>query len=133
MGLPIQKAPTYKCVLPVSDIEVEYRPFLVKEQNHLLVARESESEKEIFDAIMKLIHAVTEGKVKGEKLALVDLEYLFLQIRTKSVGESAKIPLMCMQKDCDGVEYVDIDLTEIEVDTSGMADNKVEIGDNLIV
>ena len=133
MGLPIQKAPTYKCVLPVSNLEVEFRPFLVKEQNHLLVARESESEKEIFDAIMKLIHAVTEGKVKGEKLALVDLEYLFLQIRAKSVGESAKVPLMCMQKDCDGVEYVDIDLTEIEVDTSGMADNKVEIGDNLIV
>ena len=45
MGLPIQKAPTYKCVLPVSNLEVEYRPFLVKEQNHLLVARESESEK----------------------------------------------------------------------------------------
>lgn len=133
MGLPIQKAPTYKCVLPVSDIEVEYRPFLVKEQNHLLVARESEDQSQIFDAIMKLIHAVTEGKVKGDKLPLVDLEYLFLKIRTKSVGESAQVPLVCLHKPCDGIEYVEMNLDDIEVDISSMKDNKVELNDNLVI
>ena len=62
MGLPIQKAPMYKCVLPVSEIEVKYRPFLVKEQNYLLIARESEDSNQIFDAIMDLVKAVTEGE-----------------------------------------------------------------------
>ena len=96
MGLPIQKAPTYKCVLPVSNIEVKYRPFLVKEQKHLLVARESENSTQIFDAIMDLVKAVTEEKIDASKIPLVDLEYLFLQVRTKSVGETARVPLMCM-------------------------------------
>ena len=133
MGLPIQKAPTYKCVLPVSNIEVKYRPFLVKEQKHLLVARESENSTQIFDAIMDLVKAVTEEKIDASKIPLVDLEYLFLQVRTKSVGETARVPLMCMADGCDGVGYTDVDLTEIEVDTSGILDNKIELGSNLIV
>jgi len=133
MGLPIQKAPTYKCVLPVSNIEVKYRPFLVKEQKHLLVARESENSTQIFDAIMDLVKAVTEEKIDASKIPLVDLEYLFLQVRTKSVGETAKVPLMCMADGCDGVGYTDVDLTTIEVDTSGILDNKIELGSNLIV
>ena len=133
MGLPIQKAPTYKCVLPVSGIEVKYRPFLVKEQNILLIARESEDSKQIFDAIMDLVEAVTEGDLDGSKITLVDLEYLFLQIRTKSVGETAKIPLMCMADGCDGVGYTEIDLTKIDVDISEMHDNKIELNKNLIL
>lgn len=133
MGLPIQKAPTYKCVLPVSDIEVRYRPFLVKEQKHLLVARESENNTQIFDAIMDLVKAVTEGQVDASKIPLVDLEYLFLQVRAKSVGETAKVPLMCMEKDCDGVGYTEIDLTKIEVETSGILDNKIKLNENLMV
>lgn len=133
MGLPIQKAPTYKCVLPVSEIEVRYRPFLVKEQNYLLIARESENPAQIFDAIMDLVKAVTEGEVDASKIPLVDLEYLFLQIRTKSVGETAKVPLMCMEEGCDGVGYSEIDLTKVEADTSGILDNKVDLGSNLIV
>ncbi len=133
MGLPIQKAPHYKCELPMSGIEVSYRPFLVKEQNHLLIARESEDAAAIFDAIMNLIKAVTEGKVDGSKLPLVDLEYLFLQIRTKSIGETAKVPLMCMKKECDGVGYIDIDLTKVAVDTTTMLDNKIQISEELMI
>jgi hypothetical protein len=133
MGLPIQKAPQYKCELPMSGIEVSYRPFLVKEQNHLLIARESEDATAIFDAIMNLIKAVTDGKVDGAKLPLVDLEYLFLQIRTKSIGETAKVPLMCMKDECDGVGYTELDLTKIKVDVSGIQDSKVQLNEHLIV
>ena len=133
MGLPLQKAPTYKCMLPVSGLEIKYRPFLVKEQNHLLIARESEDAKQIFQAIQYLVKAVTEGEVDAAKIPLVDLEYLFLQVRTKSVGETAKVPLMCMVEDCDGVGYQEIDLTEIEVDTDSILDNKIDIGGGLIV
>ena len=133
MGLPIQKAPQYKCELPISGIEVKYRPFLVKEQKHLLVARESEDATAIFDAIMDLIKAVTEGKVDGSKLPLVDLEYLFLQIRTKSIGETAKIPLMCTKDECDGVGFTELDLTTVKVDTSKILDNKIQLNENLMV
>jgi len=133
MGLPIQQAPQYRCELPVSRIEVKYRPFLVKEQNHLLLARESEDSNVIFDSIMELIKSVTEGSIDGSKLPLVDLEYLFLQIRTKSVGETAKVPLICNEELCDGVGYVDIDLTDIEVDTSELSDGKIELHENLMV
>jgi hypothetical protein len=133
MGLPIQKAPQYNCELPVSKNEVKYRPFLVKEQNHLLVARESEDATVIFESIMAMIASVTEGTVDGSKLPLVDLEYLFLQIRTKSVGETAKVPLLCNNEDCDGVGYTDIDLTDIEVDTSKVMDNKVRLNEHLMV
>jgi len=133
MSLPIQKAPTYKCELPVSGIEVSYRPFLVKEQNHLLVARESENATAIFDAIMAMIKSVTEGKVDGSKLPLVDLEYLFLQTRTKSVGETAKIPLMCKKDGCDGLGFQELDLTTVEVDTSNILDKKIELNEHLMV
>jgi hypothetical protein len=133
MGLPIQKAPQYKCELPISGIEVTYRPFLVKEQNHLLIAKESEDAAAIFESIMNLINSVTEGKVDGSELPLVDLEYLFLQIRTKSIGETAKVPLMCTQDECDGVGYTELDLTKIKVDTSGMIDNKIQLNEHLIV
>ena len=133
MGLPIQKAPQYKCELPISGIEVNYRPFLVKEQNHLLIARESEDPTTIFESIMNLIKSVTEGTIEGEKLPLVDLEYLFLQIRTKSVGETSKIPLVCNKDGCDGVGITELDLSKIEVDMSSMMDNKVRLNEHLMV
>ena len=130
MSLPIQKAPQYKCELPISGIEVNYRPFLVKEQQHLLIARESEDATAVFDAIMNLINSVTEGKIDGSELPLVDVEYLFLQIRTKSIGETAKIPLMCMDDECDGVGVIEMDLTTIKVDTSSIMDNKIQLNEN---
>ena len=71
MGLPIQQAPQYRCELPVSRIEVKYRPFLVKEQNHLLLARESEDSNVIFDSIMELIKSVTEDTIDGSKLQFI--------------------------------------------------------------
>jgi hypothetical protein len=133
MGLPIQKAPQYKCELPISGIEVSYRPFLVKEQNHLLIARESEDATAIFDAIMNLIEAVTEKTIDGSKLSLVDLEYLFLQIRIKSIGETSKVPLMCNQDECDGVGFVDLDLTTVKVDVSKILDDKIKLNEHLMV
>jgi len=133
MSLPIQKAPQYKCELPISGIEVKYRPFLVKEQQHLLIARESEDATAVFDAIMNLINSVTEGKIDGSELPLVDVEYLFLQIRTKSVGETSKIPLVCNKDGCDGVGITELDLSKIEVDMSSMMDNKVRLNEHLMV
>ena len=100
MGLPIQSAPTYTCTLPFSGQEVKYRPFLVKEQKILVLAREGEDQRQIMDAVVKLIHNVTFEEVDAHKLAMVDLEYLFLQVRSVSVGETADITLSCGEEDC---------------------------------
>ena len=133
MALPVQKAPTFKCELPVSGLNVKFRPFLVKEQQHLLITRESEDTQEIYDAILELIKSVTNGEVDASKLPMADLEYLFLQIRVKSVGETAKLPLVCQAEGCNGVHEEVLDLENVKVNTSEMIDNKINISDELIV
>jgi|TARA_B110000483_G_C18140275_1_gene521145 hypothetical protein len=106
----------------------------VKEQSFLLQAKESAETSDIFAGILDLINAVTNGTVDANKLPIADLEYLFLQIRSKSIGESVTLPLVCQTDvECDGIRQVEINLSEIEVDTSGMQDNKVKLNDNLIV
>lgn len=134
MALPVQKAPTFKCELPVSGLQIKFRPFLVKEQNHLMITRESQDSKEIFDAIIELIKSVTNGEVDASKLPMADLEYLFLQTRARSVGETVNIPLICQANDeCSAVHSEQVDLTKVNVNVSEMADNKIQISDNLIV
>ena len=134
MGLPIQTAPSYNCILPVSKKTVKYRPFLVKEQSFLLQAKEGDSSKEIFDAILQLIKSVTDGTVDARKIPLADLEYLFLQIRTKSIGETTILPMSCsVTEGCNGTTNLEIKLSDITVDSSEMLDNKVKISDSLMV
>lgn len=129
MGLPIQTAPTYVCNLS-DGREVKYRPFLVKEQKYLLIAKESEDGKEIANALTQLVESVTFGEVDANKLALFDLEYLFLQIRTKSVGETANMRFLCQEVDCTGSGSVDIDLTKVKL-TENVKDNKLMLTDDL--
>lgn len=133
MALPVQKAPTFKCELPVSGLTVKFRPFLVKEQQHLLITRESEDPQEIYDAILELVKSVTNNEVDASKLPMADLEYLFLQIRVKSVGETIKLPLVCQAEGCNGVHEEVVDLENVNVNTSDMLDNKIQISDDLIV
>ena len=134
MALPVQKAPTFKCELPVSGLKIKFRPFLVKEQNHLMITRESQDPQEIFDAIIELIKSVTNGEVDASKLPMADLEYLFLQTRARSVGETVSVPLICQANDeCSSVHAEQIDLTKVNVNTSEMTDSRITIADNLIV
>jgi hypothetical protein len=130
MGLPIQSTPTYKCVLPNSGKEVEYRPFLVKEQKILTIARESEDQKIIFDAIKRLIESVTDNKVSVDELAMIDLEYLFLKIRTVSVGESSTVKVECDDNKCNGTVTLSVNLEEIDV-VGGNTENKIMITDTV--
>ena len=95
MALLIQAAPKYNLTLPITNKKVSYRPFLVKEQRSLLLARESESTTDVFEAVCDMISSVTNGKVDAMKLPVADLEYLFLQIRAKSVGESVDVVVTC--------------------------------------
>ena len=108
MGLPIQAAPTYRCVLPSDGREITFRPFLVKEQKVLILARESEDSKETLEAVKTLISNVTEGEVNANELPMVDMEYLFIKVRSVSVGEHSTINLNCSNGECRGTGEVSL-------------------------
>jgi hypothetical protein len=135
MKLPIQETPTYNVELPLSKQKVSYRPFLVKEQRNLVMARDGKNAQEIFDSIASLMEAVTDGKIDALKLPTSDLEFLFLQVRSKSVGETSKLLRQCVVPDCGGTAKGIVNLSEITVDGNKFAEagNKVEISDNLMV
>ena len=133
MALPIQAAPSYTLTLPISKKVVKYRPFLVKEQRSLLVARESENTKDIMQAVIDMISAVTSKTVDANKLAVGDLEYLFMQIRAKSVGETAGISVACTDNECDGWGRVEVDLNDVTVEVDEDVDNMIRLNDDLVV
>jgi hypothetical protein len=131
MGLPIQSAPTYTCVLPSDGTEVKFRPFLVKEQKVLILARESEDTVQSLSAVKDLIHAVTYEKVNADELAMIDLEYLFLKVRSVSIGETIELSLTCRDQECNGSEKVRINLDEIEASGEQPTTNTVMINDTV--
>ena len=93
MGLPKLDTPTYRLTLPSTREEIQYRPFLVKEQKLLMMAQESESDEEIVDAISSLVKTCTFHKIDPENSPMFDIEYIFLKIRGKSVGEKIQLQI----------------------------------------
>jgi len=127
--LPIVEVPTYELTLPSQDLKVKYRPFLVKEEKVLLIAVETGDEKEIINAIVEIVQSCTFDKLNAKELPIFDLEYLFLQIRARSIGEKAKFKILCPD---DNKTYVDteVDLTKVEVQVEDEHTNKVFIDEN---
>lgn len=115
MGLPIQTAPKYTTVLPSDGREVTFRPFLVKEQKVLVLARESEDQRQQLNAVKDLLIAVTEGECNIDDMYSVDVEWLFLQVRAKSVGEEVRSTFTCGENECDGTGQSILNLEEITV------------------
>lgn len=130
MALPKQSAPKYNCVLPSDGTEVEFRPFLVKEQKVLLLAQEEENEKAMFNAVKDLIESVCFTEIKADRLSVVDMEYLFLKIRSKSVGETANIKVTCNDPNCNGTGDAVINLDDVEV-VGEAPENKIMINDEI--
>ena len=130
MGLPIQSAPTYKTVLPSDGREVKFRPFLFKEQQVLIVAKEGDNQEESLEAIKNMISEVTFGEVDANELAMVDLEWLFIQIRSKSVGETSTVRMKCQEDDCSGTGEVIINFEEVEVHGE-IPENTIMINDDV--
>ena len=126
MALPILETATYELTLPSADIVVKYRPFLVKEEKVLLQALESNDDNEIKNAIKDIVSTCTYNKLDASLLPTFDLEYVFLQIRSKSVGEIANIRLLCPD---DKETYVtqDIDLSKVEVQVDELHTNNIVI------
>ena len=95
MPLPKLEVPKYTMELPSSGDVIEYRPFLVKEEKNLMIAQETGESNTVFDAIKDIVKACTFGKLDTDNIATYDLEYVFLKIRTKAVGETADIQIEC--------------------------------------
>ena len=130
MALPILETATYELTLPSADIVVKYRPFLVKEEKVLLQALESNDDVEIKNAIIDIVSTCTFGQVNAKALPTFDLEYVFLQVRSKSVGEIAKIRLLCPD---DKETYVtkEVDLSKVEVQVDDEHTNEIKISDTI--
>ena len=128
MTLPILETQTYELTLPSADVKVKYRPFLVKEEKILLQAMESENKKEIVQALKDIVSACTFGKINADELPTFDLEYIFLQIRSKSVGEVAKLKVLCPD-DKETYADVDVDLSKIDVQVDDTHTNNISIDD----
>ena len=137
MALPKLNVPVYEAILPSTETVIKYRPFLVKEEKILLTAMESEDEKSISVAIKQIINNCVQGKLDVDRLPTFDIEYLFLRLRAKSVGEVVKIglkPYPCSQNNgelCEKTTEVEINLEEVKVIKNEKHTNKIMLSDSI--
>tara|TARA_Y100001970_G_scaffold288750_1_gene416898 strand:- start:875 stop:1594 length:720 start_codon:yes stop_codon:yes gene_type:complete len=133
MPLPKIATPTYELELPSTGETIKYRPFLVKEEKLLVLALESEDTKQITNAIKAVLKSCIQSKgVKVEALPTFDIEYLFLNIRGKSVGEEIEVNIICPDDEKTQVP-VSINIDDIEMQFSDDHTNKIKLDDNLMM
>jgi len=126
MALPKIETPSYTMVLPSREGEIKFRPFTVKEEKILMMAQETGEQKDIVMAMSDVIESCTYGELKCKDLPIFDLEYIFLQLRAKSVGEIAKIKVLCPD-DMKTYTEVEVDLTEVDVHVDDSHKNEIVI------
>ena len=133
MPLPKIATPTYELELPSTEQTVRYRPFLVKEEKLLVLALETEDTKQITTAIKSVLKScvLTKG-VKVETLPTFDIEYLFLNIRGKSVGEELEVKVICPDDEKTEVP-ITIDLDEVKVQKSEGHNKQLKLDDTLMM
>ena len=126
MALPKLTTPTYELEIPSTDEKIKYRPFLVKEEKILMMAMESKKNADIVQAVKDIVKECTFSKIDISRIPMFDVEYIFLQIRSKSVGEVSKLKLLCPD---DGKTYADceVDLNEVKVQVDEEHTNKIEL------
>jgi len=124
MALPKIEVPTYELTLPSEDKKIKYRPFLVREEKVLYIALETGQNKEMVNALKDVVGACTFDVLNVDRLPIFDIEYLFLQIRAKSVSEVTKFRAICPD---DGKTYVEteVDLTKVEVQVDDEHTNRI--------
>ena len=132
MPLPDIATPTYTLTVPSTKKKVKYRPFLVKEQKVLIVALENEDQEQILDAIKTTIQNCLITKVKVEDLALFDIEYLFLQIRARSIGEELEVKVTC-EDDMETTVDVKFLVNDIKVNFPKGHTNIIKLTDEITV
>ena len=130
MALPKLNTPTYELEIPSTDEKIQYRPFLVKEEKILMMALETKDNAQIVNAVKDIVNECTFNKVNISTMPMFDTEYIFLQIRSKSVGEVSKLKLLCPD---DKKTYADVelDLNEVKVQVEDDHTNKIELTDDM--
>jgi len=126
MALPKIETPTYTMVLPSREGEIKFRPFTVKEEKILMIAAETGEQKDMLRAMSDVIKSCTYDVVICDNLPVFDIEYIFLQLRAKSVGEIAKFRVLCPD-DMKTYTEIEIDLTKVDVQVDDDHDNRVVI------
>ena len=130
MALPkLNNTPKYELTVPSSGEVIRHRPFLVKEEKVLMIAQESKDEKQILKSIKEIISACSFGKLNPNDCTTIDLEYVFLQLRAKSVGETVTVKIKCEK--CDTYASVIINLEDIQVSEAKKVDNNIQITDSI--
>ena len=130
MALPKLETPKYQLVLPSTNEKINYRPFLVKEQKILLIAQESGKDEDIANAVGDLVNSCTFDKVKAEQSPLFDIEYVFLQIRARSVGETTELTVTCPDDNKTTVN-VKVNLQDVSVQMTANHTNEIQISDTV--
>jgi len=116
--------------IPSTDEKIKFRPFLVKEEKILMMAMESKSSADITRAVKDIVTECTFGKVKIDDMPMFDVEYIFLQIRSKSVGEVSKLKLLCPD-DKETYANVELDLNQVKVQVGDDHTNKIDLGNDM--
>ena len=132
MGLPKLNSAKYELSLPSTGATIKYRPFLVKEQKALMIAQESEDDKVIESTFAQIINDCVEDKVDPYKMPMFDIEYVFLKIRSKSVGEVANLKITCPDDEKTQVD-VSIPLEEVGVQMKEDHTNVITLTDAVSV
>ena len=130
MALPQLNTPTYELEVPSTGVKISYRPFLIKEQKVLMIAQEQGGERALLKAVGNIIKDCTMGTIENpEDLPTFDMEYLFLKIRGKSVGDKVELNLLCPDDEKTRV-LTEIDLNEIKIE-KGESKNTIQLSDDI--
>ena len=130
MALPKLNSAIYELELPSSGDKLKYRPFLIKEQKILMIAQESEDEKQIEKAFAQIVNDCVLDDIDPFKMPMFDIEYVFLRIRAKSVGEKVKLSLLCPDDEKTRVS-VEINLEEVDIQMTDDHTNVVDLSENI--
>lgn len=133
MSLPrINEHQKFTLEIPSSKKKVKYRPFLTKEEKVLMIAMESKDERQIMESIIDTIDACVDGGVDKKTLTPYDVEYMFIKLRTKSVGESSNVGILCSNKECKHVNEIALDLESATIEyPSEKVSNIIDLEDDM--
>lgn len=132
MPLPILNTPVYELTIPSTKEKIKYRPFLVKEQKALLIAQQSENEQTMINTLLEVVKNCVLDKIEIDKLAIFDIEYIFVQLRSVSVGEVSELSFSCLEcKDPKAIMKINIDLQSVAVNIPKNHTNIVKLTDTI--
>ncbi len=131
MALPQLNTVKYDMVIPSTGQQIKYRPFVVREEKVLLTSLESGDAQQITNAMRDIVEVCTFKEVSVKSLAMFDLEYIFLKLRSKSVGENAEIGIKCSNEECGHMNPVTINLDAVELQGDPMAKATVALTDEV--